>query len=98
MPARTDGQCSKEQSQRNDCHYEFAHNPALKITRARAEIQTQSASLAMASKLIQIAAMKTDSVSPAPEFSRRDFLGRTAVGAAALALSPCAAPSALAAD
>ena len=42
--------------------------------------------------------MKTDSVSPERTLSRRDFMGKTALGATALALSPCTVSSALAAE
>jgi sugar phosphate isomerase/epimerase len=42
--------------------------------------------------------MKTDSVSPERILSRRDFVGATALGATALALSPCTVSSALAAE
>jgi sugar phosphate isomerase/epimerase len=64
-----------------------------KITRVGEEIQTRMASLATTSEFIQIAAMKTDSVSPAPTLSRREFIGKTALSVGALALSPYAVPS-----
>src|SRR5215470_15469365 len=59
-----------------------------KITRGCAEIQTQRRSLATTREIIQIAAMNTASVSPANALSRRDFIGKTALSAAALAFSP----------
>jgi L-ribulose-5-phosphate 3-epimerase len=42
--------------------------------------------------------MRTDSVSPTRALSRRDFIGKTAAGAAAAAFSPCVIHSALAAE
>ncbi len=42
--------------------------------------------------------MKTDSVSPTDPLSRRDFIAKTAVGAAAVELLPYTVPSVLAAD
>jgi sugar phosphate isomerase/epimerase len=46
----------------------------------------------------KLPSMKTDSVSPERILSRRDFVGKTALGATALALSPCTVSSALAAE
>jgi sugar phosphate isomerase/epimerase len=52
----------------------------------------------MTDKFIQIAAMKTESVSPAPILSRRDFIGRTALSATAIAASAYAIRSVLGAE
>lgn len=49
-------------------------------------------------QFIQIVVVKTDSASPTGVLSRRDFIGKTALNATALALSPYAVRSALAAD
>jgi sugar phosphate isomerase/epimerase len=58
----------------------------------------RQANLARKGQFIQIAAMKTDSVSPARALTRRSFIGRTALSATAIAASPYAISSALAAE
>jgi sugar phosphate isomerase/epimerase len=55
-------------------------------------------SLATASEFIQIAAMNSDSALPTRALSRRDFIGKAAVSATAVALSPCAVRSVVAAE